>query len=94
MGLHPTQLARGWYNKEEQELGNWKLGNVEMGNEEVTSLARSRNYACAKFSLDCINIAAMGIKLITSLVAIYFSKIDNIICPVRVSNREIWHRHR
>ena len=31
-------------------------------------------------------------SIVTSLVAIYFSETSNI-CPVRVSNREIWHRH-
>ena len=33
------------------------------------------------------------ITIITSLVAIHFSETSNIR-PLRVSNREIWHRHR
>ena len=41
-------LQKGRYIKRNRKLGNWKLGNVEMGNEEITLLARSRNYACAK----------------------------------------------
>ena len=39
------------------------------------------------------HLHALVCVVITSLVAIYFSETGNI-CPVRVLNCEIWHRHR
>ncbi len=38
--------------------------------------------------LHCLDIHGK-----TSLVAVYFSETSSI-CPVRVSNREIWRRHK
>ncbi len=47
---------------------------------------------CSTLTIHCAATGDMVKCFIISLVAIYFSETSNI-CPVRVSNREIWHRH-
>ena len=47
-----------------------------------------KNFQIKKHACACVQLL-----IITSLAAIYFSETSNI-CPVKVSNHEIWHRHK
>ena len=50
-------------------------------------------YTSASIMFQTHNVFVYIVAIITFLVAIYFSEASNI-SPVRVSNREIWHRHK